>query len=51
MGIEYDLVTYLVSLYAVCDLAFNNTFVSILIVFAVSRAISSDRKAHGEAVS
>lgn len=48
MGIEYEIIVFLTAMYAVCDLAFDNTFVSILVVFLANRFISYFRKQWGQ---
>ncbi len=47
MGIEWQLVTFLLTLHAVCDFAFNSTIVSILIVAVVDALISQMRRYFG----
>lgn len=48
MGIEYEIVTFLISLFAVCDLAFNNLYVSVFVVFVANRLMSVAREHWGQ---
>jgi meckelin len=48
MGIEYDIVTFLVALYAICDLVFGSIFVSIVVIFVANRTLSFIRQHWGQ---
>eukprot|EP00474_Spongospora_subterranea_P003737 CRZ04195.1 hypothetical protein [Spongospora subterranea] len=48
VGIEYQIVTFLAALYAVCDITFSNTFVSIMVVYAANQTLSYVRHHWGQ---